>query len=73
LPTQTGAPEVHFLSIQNVLGNPMPAATILKLIKEPLKDDLNINKLSSLTSDGENAMTASRNGVADEGISPNSY
>jgi len=47
--------------------------TILKLIKELLKDDLNINMLSSLTSDGENAMTASRNGVSDEGISPNSY
>jgi len=56
----TGAPKVHFLSIQNVLENSTSAnaETILKLIKEELsKNDLDINKLSSLASDGASVMT----------------
>jgi len=64
---ETGAPEVHFLSIQNVLENSTSAnaATIVKLIREELsKDGLEINKLSSLASDGASVMTGSRNGVA---------
>ena len=64
---ETGAPEVHFLSIQNVLENSTSAnaATIVKLIREELsKDGLEINKLSSLASDGASVMTGSRNGMA---------
>lgn len=64
---ETGAPEVHFLSIQNVLENSTSAnaATIVKLITEELsKDDLDINRLSSLASDGASVMTGSHNGVA---------
>lgn len=64
---ETGVPEVHFLSIQDVLENSTSAnaATIVKLIREELsKDGLDINKLSSLASDGASVMTGSRNGVA---------
>ncbi|KAK2564539.1 Zinc finger protein 862 [Acropora cervicornis] len=64
---ETGAPEVHFLSIQNVLESSTSAnsATIVKLIKEELSNDgLDITKLGSLASDGVSVMTGSRNGVA---------
>lgn len=64
---ETGAPEVHFLSIQNVLESSTSAnsATIVKLIKEELSNDgLDITKLGSLASDGASVMTGSRNGVA---------
>ena len=64
---ETGAPEVHFLPIQNVLENSTSAnaATIVKLITEELsKGDLDINRLSSLASDGASVMTGSHNGVA---------
>ena len=64
---ETGVPEVHFLSIQDVLENSTSAnaATIVKLIIEELsKDGLDINKLSSLASDGASVMTGSHNGVA---------
>ena len=64
---ETGVPEVHFLSIQDVLENSTSAnaATIVKLIREELsKDGLDINKLSSPASDGASVMTGSRNGVA---------
>jgi len=68
---ETGAPEVHFLSIQNVLENSTSAnvATIVKLLREE------INKLSSLASDGASVMTGSRNGVASqaEGNSPSPH
>ena len=63
---ETGAPEVHFLSIQDVLENSTSAnaTTIVKLIREELsKDGLHINKLSSLASDGASVITGSRNGV----------
>ena len=63
----TGAPKVHFLSIQNVLENSTSAnaKTIVKLIKEELsKNDFDINKLSSLASDGASVMIGYRIGVA---------
>lgn len=64
---ETGVSEVHFLSIQEVLKNSTSAnaATIVKLVREELsKNGLDINKLSSLASDGASVMTSSRNGVA---------
>jgi len=64
---ETGVPEVHFLSIQDVLENSTSAnaTTIVKLIREELsKDGLDINKLSSLASDGASVMTGSPNGMA---------
>ena len=65
--TETGAPEVHFLSIQDVLENSTSAnaVTVVKLIRGELsKDGLDINKLSGLASDGASVMTVSCNGVA---------
>ena len=64
---QSGAPEVHFLSVQNVLetSTSANAETIVNVITEELKrDKLDINKLRSFASDGASVMTDSRNGVA---------
>ena len=64
---QSGAPEVHFLSVQNVveMSTSANAVTIVNVITEELKSDkLDINKLSSFASDGASVMTGSRNGVA---------
>ena len=64
---ESGAPEVHFLSIQNVLekSTSANADTLVKLITEELtRDDLDLNKLSSLASDGASVMTGSHHGVA---------
>ena len=64
---ETGVPEVHFLSIQDVLENSTSAnaVTVVKLItEESSKDGFDISKLSSLASDGASFMTGFRNGVA---------
>ena len=75
---ETGVPEIHFLSTQDVLENSTSAnaATIVKLIREELsKDGLDIKKLSSLASDGASVMTGSREwgGSQAEGNGPNSH
>lgn len=63
---EIGVLEVYFLFIQNVLENLIlvNVAIIVKLIREELlKDGLEINKFSSLVSDGVSVMIGFRNGV----------
>ena len=63
---ESGAPEVHFLSVQNVLETSTSpnAETIVQVISEELKRfKLDTNKLSSFVRDGACVETGSRSGV----------
>ena len=63
---ESGAPEVHFLSIENVLekSTSANADTLVKLITDELaRNKLDIKKLGSFARDGASVMTGSRNVV----------